>query len=295
MRKYGTFWHYTGVHGVVGIIHSEQMWASALEHLHDKTELKFGWGQLEKVWKDLRLRIDVTVRNPMDELFAVGVSTQELDSVFVLSTSSVKNSSYMWKNYAKSAGFCIAINAGISSYWAAQHAIKPSPSGAPKTDMGLVSAGWWEVLYTESEQSDLAKRTLNWVASNWLGMVSAQLNSAAGAQTLLPKQVLLTSALRIKPTDFASECEVRFIGARPASVDWLVSPEGRKYIPIVSKASATEAGDHQTWISMSEIAHSPEASQECIQKVKSELAEKGYHHVVVGSSTDSGAERRSFT
>ena len=275
----GTFWHYTGVIGMLGIIRSGQLWASSVHSLNDKSELRFGWDVLGRVWADLdKNDLGSAPREHIAGLLERSLSEQVLDSAFVLSTSTEANSECMWTNYAGDRGFCIGINAGPGAYWTPEYATDRIHRGLPPIDGERLHPGWRRIHYADTDQIKLARAVLTWTAANWDGMALAESENPGGALT--PEYVLLTSALQLKRPEFRSESEVRFMGGRPDSVPWSTS-NGRKYIPIVSTNPAMAAGDKQTWVSMTAIHHSPRALPGDIECVKKALQTAGYLHVKV--------------
>src|SRR3954454_3229480 len=87
--------HYTSATGLLGIVKSKCVWASAAASLNDKAEIRQGWSEI-KAWLEAQKRT-YEIETLLDYAEAPFQDTHE---VFVLSGSTAGDDANQWRLYA---------------------------------------------------------------------------------------------------------------------------------------------------------------------------------------------------
>lgn len=111
MNNLSTLYHYTDIHGLLGIIRDKKIWASRLEYMNDALEGKYLNSLLMKHLSELIVTSESkdksdgieVVRNMLHELTA----KSDGSDVYVFSLSEKPDLLSQWRGYTPQGGYCI--------------------------------------------------------------------------------------------------------------------------------------------------------------------------------------------
>lgn len=99
-----TWWHYTDVNGLLGVLDKRKLWASCVGYLNDTLEVEFGLSVLKDILEELG--------NPLESIWPVESHPLERSplDVYAVSFSTHGDLLSQWRGYANGAGFTIAFD-----------------------------------------------------------------------------------------------------------------------------------------------------------------------------------------
>ena len=209
-RTEGQAWHYTNTSGLLGIFDSGRLWASSLRSLNDMSEGEHGLEVVRSAWKAIK---DTAlpegsfecISNALDE----DAMAEVRKSVFLISASTDPDSLNQWMHYSGSEGFAIGL--GLDAVWGP---VQRFAAAQPPPLFGTnLREGWYEVIYDESAQDELAKGVLNWLVNNWRILPDANSSRAKEAGVDSVRHIINSIVFLLKHPAFKDEREVRYVCA----------------------------------------------------------------------------------
>lgn len=103
-------YHYTDIHGLLGILQNKKIWASPLQHMNDKLEGVLATQLLSEYLgvEAQRAGGEVEAFMPVVSNYAVqNLKTQELYGTYVFSLSEKPDLLSQWRGYTPNGGYCI--------------------------------------------------------------------------------------------------------------------------------------------------------------------------------------------
>lgn len=273
-------WHYTGPEGLIGIVSSGRLWASAPAILNDREEMLYGFNIMLNEWRALRedASISDAIRDFLDETLSEEWLSSLMDSVFIVSASSSAELVSQWLNYAGADGFAIGLDR--ATMWL------PAPRGATEIRASDLTAAfsvgpiWLEVEYDQLAQRATARSLLESAvnvagreATDWTRSL-LRLQTANGIATF-------------KHPAFSAEREIRL--AVPRVDDRvLFRASGGRLIPYSEVAQYRPDPDTQSGhiqrLPIVEVICSPRTEGATMETVARLLRANGYNEVEVSRS-----------
>lgn len=206
----GLAWHYTNTSGLLGIFDSGRLWASSLQSLNDMSEGKHGLEVVRRAWG--------TIKNaPLPEGFFDCISNaldeeamaEVRKSVFLISASTHPDSLNQWMHYSGSDGFAIGL--GLDAVW---RPVQKFGATQPPPLFGThLREGWYEVIYDQSAQDQLAEDVLKWLADNWRTLPDTKSSTNKEAGVASARHIINSIVFLLKHPAFSDEREVRYVCA----------------------------------------------------------------------------------
>lgn len=278
-------WHYTNAVGLMGIVTSQTLFASAIEVVNDSSEVGYGIDLVRQVWKEMAVQADFPAANEayISEALNDDWPNYIAESIFVVSASEKPDLLGQWRSYAGNDGFAVGFDLD-STGWRC-----PGPTRVST----LHPLDWRKVTYDPAEQRSLVEAHLHAYAS---GPAAAPSNwatrSDAWSQFLPITRARLSSlASLLKHPAFAEEQEVRYVeGARGGNTHFRAT--GRGIIPylelraveLIKWNDVLLAGDNTTRLPIVEVVVGPGASLGACASLQRFLASHGYSDVKVSMS-----------
>ena len=111
MTKLTTLYHYTDVHGLLGIIRDKNIWATRLEYMNDSLEGKYLDSLVFKHLSDIIVNSDSRVKSEGIEVVRNMLKELATDSggsdTYVFSLSEKPDLLSQWRGYTPKGGYCI--------------------------------------------------------------------------------------------------------------------------------------------------------------------------------------------
>lgn len=210
----GAVWHYTTADGLLGILSSNHLWASAPQVLNDSSEVLYGVELVREVLDELESTVLPPAFHPyfrrvVDESWVAAIQS----SCFVISASTENDLLNQWRYYANADGFALGFD--TSGSWGTRSVVSSVGGRTPvPTIFTPVVPGWHAVEYDRQAQRRSARNALLFgtikpptASDNWLED-SDEWDKIVGHTRLLLNTVPLT----VKHPAFSDEREVRYIG-----------------------------------------------------------------------------------
>lgn len=210
-------WHYTSAEGLLGILASQTLWATAPEVLNDVSELTYGLELMDEVWAEMRSAGHLPPASVrfVDYVISSGWIDEVRGSVFVISASSDSDVLNQWRNYASADGFAVGLD--LQAAWN----LGPYLARAGASGRAFAIPAWSDVIYDEALQRSAIRDMLEFTARNSPGG-GDDANSTPPEWNPMsrgPRVLLATLPLTLKHPAFADEREVRFVhNAGPGEV-----------------------------------------------------------------------------
>lgn len=207
VSKTETIWHYTTTAGLIGIVASDRIWATAVSVLNDVTELRYGLELAESTHREFDQGADL---HPLQSRFLYEVeyaakAALQNNAIFVACASRDGDDLGQWRGYAEGGGYAIGLKAiGLCAVVSDDR----EPATWEHRDLHV---GWQRVLYDRAEQTDL-------LMSLW--DFAAAITPAPGSEPGDPEWKLMlhtassavTNAVALmKHPGFSGEMEVRHV------------------------------------------------------------------------------------
>jgi hypothetical protein len=285
----GLAWHYTDASGLLGIVGSHGLWASASAALNDTSELRYGEDVVRRTWATVRAELPLPCQEFVDKVLEVDLTQDMQDNVFILSASLDGDLLNQWQHYARRGGFAVGIDISLPL------APRVNPAGATQetTKPGPIP-GWNRVVYAPAEQADWARKMLihtgectpggptTWQEQDNLDIWPQMIRSC--------RLVLQTLICQFKNPAFEAEREVRFlataVGQEPYE-RFRATPDGR-IAPYVVLGSALPGGAVRVEtggpLPIREVICGPSSDLNAEDSVRRMLRASGYKDVAVRSS-----------
>lgn len=279
-------WHYTNAAGLMGIVTSQTLFASATEVVNDSSEVNYGIDLVRQVWKDVAARSDFPPANVtyISEALSDDWPNYIANSIFIVSASEDSDLLGQWRGYAGGDGFAIGFDLE-STGWRC-----PGPARVST----VFPLGWRKVTYDTVEQRALAEAHLRAYAA---GPAAAPADwasrSDARSQFMPITRAKLSSLVSLlKHPAFADEREVRHVeGTIGGEVRFRAT--GRGIVPYVEMRAVelirwngvSLAGDEITRLPIHEVAVGPGAGPSACASLQRYLASHGYGDVNVRMSS----------
>lgn len=127
MGNISNVFHYTDIRGFINIMQNQELWASQIYFMNDRSEYHYGKKMFqmaltsleEKSRDDLEKQLYRMTKNSLDKSFSEGFFPISSRDVFSLSFSRCEDSLEMWRGYGKQSGIAIGFDmkkiSGVSS------------------------------------------------------------------------------------------------------------------------------------------------------------------------------------
>lgn len=200
-------WHYTNAQGLLGILQSDQLWATSTRMLNDGREIAHGLDLLGN--EAMRYLEDNSDLSPIQRAYisdCVGESYTAMlaSDIYAICASLESDSLSQWRAYAGSGGYAIGLDPNVVLTIVTEH------TGRYFDVLENRTTGWRVVLYGDDDITDHARSVFDFLASTAPApdakRGSDQWNSLVRSG-LFP---LNLTAPWIKHPGFADEREVRW-------------------------------------------------------------------------------------
>ncbi len=106
-EQIGCKYHYTTIKALRGIVENNNLWVSNAMFLNDKSEIKYAVRFIKKT-----IRQNTSIANKVIDIIEnfINYIVENSDQIFVLSTSSNKDSQLLWSNYSNMDGYCLGFD-----------------------------------------------------------------------------------------------------------------------------------------------------------------------------------------
>ena len=145
-------WHYTDAAGLMGIVTSQKLFASATEVVNDSSEVTYGIELVRRVWKEVSEQSNFPPANVayIAEALSDDWPNYIADSIFIVSASEEPDLLGQWRGYAGGDGFAIGFDLE-STGWRCLAPARVSP---------VFPHGWRKVTYNTDQQRELVEAHL---------------------------------------------------------------------------------------------------------------------------------------
>lgn len=281
-------YHYTDTAGLLGIIQSQQLWASASNVLNDRSELGYGIRILRRAIEELEEthQIEVERADRWRSLIESEDFTRCTQDCFILSASTDNDLLSQWRHYAGSDGFSIALRSASLTPITSDNVDRRFSAEA------LTTPGWLTVTYMPERQVEIAKHVLLRstradMESLWSVVTDELPKIPSGPEVvghlernldLMRLQRLLAS---FKDPAFTDEREVRYVLTRRDSPNVNFRNSGGRLVPYAALRSRLEKESRLPVVS---VLCGPTTRPETPDVVTELLHTCGYENVVVTRS-----------
>ncbi|SFJ54474.1 Protein of unknown function [Paenibacillus sp. UNC496MF] len=153
-------YHYTSMHGLIGIIESKLMWATNYNYLNDSSEFKYGI----QIFKDTVTEIISETQNPL-VINLLETSREHFGSryeMYITCFCEESNLLSQWRGYANNGGgFSLGIHTAMFRHWSAFSVYGPeSDISKRETQKVFENIIFRKVIYNEAEQKKLIRETV---------------------------------------------------------------------------------------------------------------------------------------
>lgn len=286
-------YHYTNAAGLLGIVHSHQLWASSASVLNDKEELRYGIHVIQLAIDELETKQEIPLSScrRWREISESDLFTRVVEDSFILSTSSDDDLLSQWRGYAGGAGFSIGLSnrnlLPLRNEDAHHRIFVPS----------LTTPGWLPVVYEPNKQVEIVKSVLKRSSKAdmevlWdftVNQVPA-LSEAPGITEHLERGMDIMRLQRLtaclKNPAFQDEREVRFVIVRQDSPQVKFRHSDNRIISYASLqgALAEDTQEKSETLPIVSVKCGPGARPETPQMVAEMLKNNGYDSVSISSS-----------
>jgi hypothetical protein len=149
--KTNTIWHYTNTTGLIGILQSDRVWATAVSMLNDSTELRYGLDMAESSYQEFTQSQDLHDQQHrfLAEVASAAKSALRTNAIYAVCASQDGDDLGQWRGYAEGSGYAIGLKAvplsGVCG-------VDQEPAEWQHRDL---HAGWQQVLYDPEDQTKL--------------------------------------------------------------------------------------------------------------------------------------------
>lgn len=304
----GTAFHYTDAHGLLGMLTTDQMWATASLALNDTSEVEYGEQLIKKLWANAdKSGIPETCVEFTDLALDFKFKEFAADGLFVISASLDGDLLSQWRNYAGNDGFAVGIDME-SPLSVVRPLGSPPPDSPPTTEpnsAGMVMVfdartppshlfvvpQWSLVTYNESKQYEQATAVLSDTVHATPGPDSAADPRANwGGSLMSARSLLLTAAALMKHPAFIDEREVRFLSSKAyvGDVEEYRVRGGRlvPYVPVSSNQGANQwSTDFSAKLPIKSVTYGPGSDLRGLTVAAALLDRRGYPGVQIDRST----------
>lgn len=280
-RQTGHVWHYTSADGLLGIVGSNELWASSPRVLNDLSEIEYGWNQMKATWKDLRSSdLPSTGVAFVDEVLQNDLATAIQGLTYVTSGSLDSDLLNQWMHYSHVDGFAIGVSA--NGFWGPKNRLQETGRDLP------VAEGWHDVIYAQEQQTAVTRAVLCWAATLWGGPDQGGQEEPSTEAIPEARYALQSLLLQLKHPAFSAEKEARYIVARAeGDLERYRVSEGR-LIPYMSISStsyvAPPEGTAKITLPIVGVVCGPGTRPGTDNIVRDLLASSGFHDVAIGIS-----------
>ncbi len=304
----GTAYHYTDAYGLLGMLTTDQLWATASLALNDTSEVEYGEQLIKKLWADAeKSRIPETCVEFTDLALDFKFKEFAADGLFVISASLDGDLLSQWRNYAGNDGFAVGID--METPLSVVRPLGSSPSDSPPTtepnSAGMVRVfdpmtppshlfvvpQWSLVTYDESKQYEQATAVLSDTIHTTPGPDTAEeLRANWGSSLMVARSFLLTAAALMKHPAFIDEREVRFLSSKAylGDVEEYRVRGGRlvPYVPVSSNEGSNKwATDFSAKLPIKSVRYGPGSDLRGLKVAAALLDRRGYTGVQIDRST----------
>lgn len=230
-------WHYTNAQALDHILKQHTLWASSPHNLNDADELVHGVDFIRdavvRVARNSENRDAATIQI-LNDVVEESYVKEAMHEIFYLSTSRVRDSLTLWRNYSTNTGFAIGLRPGRPEGRFSEDSEGDSTSNSPST------SHWYRVQYKERKKTALAD---SFVANAIKDIATAEPEDREIVIAELRKHMLVLAST-MKHQAFEDEREVRWITTSWAPVH-VVRYEltGRGFVPVLHVRTAGINGD----------------------------------------------------
>jgi len=283
-------WHYTDLQGLLGIVETQELWATRMSALNDTSELSHGIDGLKQefeVWSRKCTHSADTLAALRDHLERLEEHGAQ-DNIYVLCASTEGDSLQMWMHYARNG---VAIGMPSAALNLAQqgttkiHLAFPLSGGLSSTETGTVFPYRGPVFYQADENRQAT-------ACCAFEAAATSISNGFPSSSVDVQVALTTAAGGLKHPAFRGESEYRWIvSGRPsdedAQADCRVNAGGVvPYIRLVNTRTPDGLADTdlKTPLPISKVVIAPPADDARVSAVTALLHDRGYPNAQVERS-----------
>jgi hypothetical protein len=297
----GTAWHYTDAHGLMGVLSTHQLWATASLALNDTSEVTYGFDIIRRLWINTdKAELSEPCVEFVQEVLQYDFEEFAADGLFVVSASRNGDLLSQWRNYAGTDGFAIQLDMNVPLSVVVPELDPATETGsidelrvlfAPKEESlaPIVAPQWALVEYTISRQHQLGIEVLRQLVA--IALEASLLGeSPTRSVVMTARSLVLNTAALLKHPAFRDEREVRFLCSKAfvGDVEEYRVREG-KLVPYV-RVAANLDGDN-LWTSdgseplpIKAVRYGPNTELRGVRVAASLLERRGYKKVKIDRS-----------
>ena len=290
----GLVYHYTDAAGLLGIVHSHQLWASSATVLNDKEELQYGIGVIRSAINELETEGEMPLIDcrRWRDILESDLFTQVIEDSFILSASSQADLLSQWRDYAGGPGFSIGLG-DRNLVPLLNEDVHRTTSFPP-----LTTPGWLPVIYEPTRQAWIAKSVLKRSSRKdmedlWRVTVEQvpSLSVTSGITDHLERGMDIMRLQRLtaclKHPSFQDEREVRFVVMRRDSPQVKFRHSRNRIIPyaVLHGKHPENIDEKPGTLPILSVKCGPGANPETPKVVAEMLKNNGYDAVDISSST----------
>lgn len=245
-------WHHTDANALLGILERGRLYASSPLSLNDSKEIKWGVERVQEAWSAMRPQCTAHeqefIDNVLDELLGYVEG-----NVYLLCATATKDSLNQWQHYSRAQGYAIGLMTTIALAPDVTDVASKMPSLSRHSWAAM--PGWWQVVYTQDKQVDLATKALRWIVKYLAGPTDSTREEVSLQNS---RQCIGTLVCMFKHPAFKAEEEVRFIApdvSAGLAVHWRTGPRG--LVPFLKLASFELGEDRDLFTARTPVEHLP--------------------------------------
>jgi hypothetical protein len=284
-------WHYTTADGLLGILESNHIWASAPQVLNDESEVEYGVAIVREALTQIeheQLLPDHALEL-LHEIVDDGWVERMQSEVFVTSTSRDGDLLNQWQGYANADGFAVSFD--TNGAWGTRTVLaedgRPSSTGLP-TILTPVIADWYPVIYDRPAQLLQARDALLWNGAMVSGADGEPVARENRSRALSMVRLMLSVIpFVMKHPAFVDEREVRYVGGATDQQVRFRTAGGRviPYTVLGLLDPSKQVNQEDASFPLTAITCGPGCRPGTADIVKRLLRSHGYDHVPVITSS----------
>jgi hypothetical protein len=205
-------YHYTDAPGLLGILRTNQLWASSIRHLNDALELEYAAGLVRQIALTLQpatergqLFVESMARLDSRLLFEGGV-TPGLSRIYVACFCERDDLLGMWRSYGDLGGMSVGMNAHLLA------------SGVPEFQSGALNFRFVEVAYDRDAQVETLTNVLRLGLEASDSVEADTIQDAVASIFFNVMERLAPLLIAYKSPGFADEHEWRAVRGEPETI-----------------------------------------------------------------------------
>lgn len=307
-RGKGTAWHYTDAHGLLGMLGSDQLWATASLALNDTSEVAYGERLIKELWNHAdKSGLPAPCVEFTNAVLDFEFDDFAADGLFVVSASLDGDLLSQWRNYAGIDGFAVGLDMDAPLSAALPRDAAP-PDSAPETEPNtsgmvmifdpkmppsqlFVVPQWSQVAYDEATQYEQATAVLCDTVQSTPGPDGWEKKREEWpSYVVAARSFLLTAAALMKHPAFVDEREVRFLCSKAYLGDTEeYRVRGGRLVPYVPVSTNHDgdnwATDGSAKLPITSVRYGPGSDLRGLKVVAALLERRGYPTVEIDRLT----------